>query len=67
MGDTRNIDFMRSLNRHYTQIWKRRRKYKPGDKCHKAKCPLCHYGKVSRMPNRKQMRENEIMKFLNQS
>ena len=32
---------MRSENRHYTRVWKKRRKNKLGDLCDNAKCGIC--------------------------
>lgn len=32
---------MKAENRHYTRVWKKKRKNYDGDKCHLAKCGIC--------------------------
>lgn len=32
---------MKSENRHYTLVWKKRRKHYFGSKCGQALCPIC--------------------------
>lgn len=32
---------MRSENRHYTRVWKKKRLHRLGDHCRNAKCGVC--------------------------
>lgn len=34
----------KSENRHYNQVWANKKH--PASKCRKAKCAICHWGKV---------------------
>ena len=53
---------MRSQNRHYTKVWKKRCKHKIGDKCNNAKCTICHSGKVMNIPTKKDLIEESKLK-----
>lgn len=49
---------MKSENRHYTKVWKEKRKNKRADLCKCAKCLVCHSAKVMKVPNRQTLIEN---------
>ena len=47
---------MRAENRHYTKVWKKRRREKHGDRCGNPKCGVCHSNKVAGVPTRQEKR-----------
>lgn len=49
---------MKAENRHFTKVWKKKRKDHGADKCGNAKCLICHSSKVIGIPDRQQMRQN---------
>jgi hypothetical protein len=53
---------MKSENRHYDEVHKK--KMQPTAKCSKAKCIICHSGKVMNIPTKKILQENS--KLLNE-
>jgi len=54
---------MKAQNRHDTLKWKKRRKHHGADKCGKARCFVCHSGKVGNVPSRQELRENSKIKL----
>jgi hypothetical protein len=47
---------MKAENRHYSSIWKKRRKEHKAAKCKTAKCIVCHPEKVSNKPTRQEIK-----------
>lgn len=52
---------MRALNRYY-RLTKDKKKH-PAAKCRKARCTICHSGKVMDIPTKKTLQEKDKMKF----
>lgn len=48
---------MRSENRHYTIVWKKRREKKYKSRCGNPKCGICHSDKVLRIPTPQEMKQ----------
>lgn len=53
---------MKSENRHYTKVWKKKRKDKHADRCGNAKCMICSSKKILDIPTRQLLRENSKLK-----